>query len=66
MLTRIDLDGDGRLSRSEIEAMAESFAERRQDAAATARDPIVYGVAAAEGQLVIRTGTRLYAISGDQ
>lgn len=65
MLPRIDTDGDGKLTRDEVESMARSFAERRKDAAASARDPIVYGAAAADGALVIRTGTRLYVVSGD-
>jgi outer membrane protein assembly factor BamB len=64
MLARIDTDGDGRLSRAEMDVMAKSFADRRKDAAASARDPIVYGVAAADGRIVVRTGTRLYVVSG--
>ncbi|WP_246112603.1 outer membrane protein assembly factor BamB family protein [Allorhodopirellula solitaria] len=63
MIARIDTDGDGRLSAPEIDAMAASFAERRKDAAASSRDPIVYGVAASDGHIVVRTGTRLFAIS---
>jgi outer membrane protein assembly factor BamB len=64
MIGRIDTNGDGKLDGSEIDAMAKSFAERRKDAAANARDPIVYGVAASDGNIIVRTGTRLFAISG--
>ncbi len=62
MLGRIDTNGDGKLDASEIDAMAASFAERRKDSAATSRDPIVYGVAASNGRIIVRTGTRLFAI----
>lgn len=65
MVARVDTDGDKKLSRAEIEAMAKSFAERRKDSAASARDPIVYGVAAADGRIVIRSGTRLYVVSAN-
>lgn len=64
MMSRIDTDGDGKINRGELETMAKSFAERRKDAAASARDPIVYGVAAASGKIAIRTGTRLYVVDG--
>jgi outer membrane protein assembly factor BamB len=61
-LANIDTNGDGRLDRAELEAMAKEFTARRQDAQAGARDPIVYGVATSRGMVVVRTGTRLYAI----
>lgn len=64
MISRIDSDGDGKINRQELEQMAKSFAERRKDAAASARDPIVYGVAAASGKIAVRTGTRLYVVDG--
>ncbi|MDG2220602.1 MAG: PQQ-binding-like beta-propeller repeat protein [Rubripirellula sp.] len=64
MMPRIDTDGDGKINQKELEAMAKSFAERRSNSAASARDPIVYGVAAADGRIVVRTGTRLYVIDG--
>lgn len=64
MVSRIDIDGDGKINREELEAMAKSFAERRKNAASSARDPIVYGVAAANGKIAVRTGTRLYVIDG--
>ena len=64
MISRIDTDGDERIDQQELEKMAKSFAERRKNAAASARDPIVYGVAAASGKIVVRTGTRLYVIDG--
>lgn len=62
MLPRIDTNQDGSLDAAEIKAMAESFAARRADSQASARDPIVYGAAAADGCIVIRTGTRLYCV----
>lgn len=62
MLPRIDTNQDGSLDAAELKAMAESFAARRADSQAAARDPIVYGAAASEGRIVIRTGTRLYCI----
>lgn len=62
MLARIDTNQDGILDAAELKAMAESFAARRADSQASARDPIVYGAAASDGCIVIRTGTRLYCI----
>lgn len=62
ILPRIDKNKDGKLDRQELEAMAKSFAARRAGSREGARDPIVYGVAASEGCLVIRTGTRLYCV----
>ena len=64
MLSRIDTDGDGKLNQKELEAMAKSFAERRSNSSASARDPIVYGAAAADGKIAVRTATRLYVIDG--
>ena len=58
----IDLDKDGVLSQVEIKAMADSFAARRADSRETSRDPIVYGAAAADRSIVIRTGTRVYCV----
>lgn len=62
MLSRIDTNQDGALDAPELKAMADSFAARRADSREGARDPIVYGAAAVEGSIVIRTGTRLYCI----
>ena len=62
LLPRVDTNQDGKLDGQELAAMAKSFAERRAGARAGAADPIVYGVAASAGNLVIRTGTRLYCI----
>ncbi len=62
MLARIDTNKDGALDQAELKAMADSFAARRSDSRDTARDPIVYGAAAVDGTIVIRTGTRLYCI----
>lgn len=63
MLPRVDLNGDGSLDAEELKAMEESFRKRREGSREGARDPIVYGIAAADGTIVVRTGTRLYAIS---
>ncbi len=63
MLKRVDTNGDGALDQVELQAMAESFATRREGSQASARDPIVYGVAAVDGAVVVRTGTRLYCIA---
>ncbi len=62
MLARVDTNGDSKLDTEEIDVMAASFAERRKNSASTSRDPIVYGVAASDGRIVVRTGTRLFAI----
>ncbi|MFO0999367.1 MAG: hypothetical protein U0936_03445 [Planctomycetaceae bacterium] len=45
--------------------MEESFRKRREGSKDSARDPIVYGVAAADGAFVIRTGTRLFCVRGE-
>lgn len=63
MLKRVDTNGDGSLDQKELAAMAKSFAERRKNSQASSRDPIVYGVAAVPGAIVVRTGTRLYCIA---
>ena len=63
MLKRVDTNGDGALGQAELKAMAQSFAKRREGSQAGARDPIVYGVAAVDGAIAIRTGTRLYCVS---
>ena len=62
MLKRVDTNGDGALDQKELAAMAKSFAERRKNSQASSRDPIVYGVAAIPGTIIIRTGTRLYCV----
>lgn len=62
MLARIDTNKDGSLDAAELKSMIDSFAARRTDSQASARDPIVYGAAASDGKIVIRTGTRLYCI----
>ena len=63
VLKRVDTDGDGSLDSQEISAMAKSFAERRKNSRTSARDPIVYGVAAVPGFIVVRSGTRLYCVA---
>lgn len=63
MLKRVDTNGDGSLDQNELAAMAKSFAERRKNSQASSRDPIVYGVAAVPGAIVVRSGTRLYCVA---
>ncbi|MCC9608680.1 PQQ-binding-like beta-propeller repeat protein [Blastopirellula sp. JC732] len=63
LLAGNDKDQDGRLDAAEIEAAGKAMAERRASSQENARDPIVYGAAAAAGRIVIRTGTRLYCLS---
>lgn len=62
MFVRVDLNKDGSLDAEELKAMQESFRKRREGSREGARDPIVYGIAAADETIVVRTGTRLYAI----
>ena len=66
MLKRVDKNGDGSLDQQELAAMAKSFAERRKNSQASSRDPLVYGVAAVPGSIIVRTGTRLFCISEDR
>lgn len=62
MMKRVDTNADGTLDQSELDAMAKSFAERRKNSRESSRDPIVYGVAAVPGTIIVRTGTRLYCL----
>lgn len=62
-LSRIDTDGDGSLDQKEQAEMVAKFNARRADSQEGSRDPIVYGAAAVDHRIVIRTGTRLYCIS---
>ena len=66
MLSRVDLNKDNVIDAEELNAMEESFRKRREGSRESARDPIVYGVAADQGVLVIRTGTRLYCVQGER
>jgi outer membrane protein assembly factor BamB len=65
MMGRIDLNKDKFLDADELKAMEENFRKRREGSKDSARDPIVYGVAAADGAFVIRTGTRLFCVRGE-
>ena len=65
MMGRIDLNKDKFLDAEELKAMEESFRKRREGSKDSARDPIVYGVAAADGAFLIRTGTRLFCVRGE-
>tara|TARA_E500000305_G_C3995879_1_gene224512 strand:- start:658 stop:1380 length:723 start_codon:yes stop_codon:yes gene_type:complete len=62
MLKRGDQNQDGKIDKSEMTEMEKSFRERRAGSQDSARDPIVYGAAASDGSLFIRTGTRVYCI----
>ncbi|WP_162273954.1 outer membrane protein assembly factor BamB family protein [Mariniblastus fucicola] len=64
VMENIDLNKDGRLDKSELKKMADSFAAKRKNSKQSSRDPIVYGVAADSSGIIVRTGTRLYAIGG--
>jgi len=65
-MENIDLDANGQLDRSELTKMAEKFAANRRGSKDSSRDPMVYGVAADKNGFLIRTGTRLYCIKGDE
>ena len=65
MMARVDLNKDSVIDAEELKAMEESFRKRREGSRDSARDPIVYGVAAADDSLVIRTGTRLFCVRGE-
>ena len=65
MMARVDLNKDSLIDAEELKAMEESFRKRREGSKDSARDPIVYGVAAADDSLVIRTGTRLFCVRGE-
>lgn len=65
MMPRVDLNKDDVIDADELRAMEESFRKRREGSRESARDPIVYGVAAGEGAFVIRTGTRLFCVRGE-
>lgn len=62
VFARLDKDGSGKLDAAELKSMEDEFRKKRENSRAESRDPIVYGVAAADDTFVIRTGTRLYAI----
>ncbi|MFN9718668.1 MAG: hypothetical protein ACK58L_08255 [Planctomycetota bacterium] len=64
MMPRMDSNKDNVIDAVELKAMEETFRKRREGSRESARDPIVYGVAAADGACVIRTGTRLYCVRG--
>lgn len=65
LMPRVDLNRDGVIDAEELRAMEEGFRKRREGSRESARDPIVYGVAAGEGAFVIRTGTRLFCVRGE-
>ncbi len=65
MMPRVDLNKDDVIDADELRAMEESFRKRREGSRESARDPIVYGVAAIEGAFIIRTGTRLFCVRGE-
>lgn len=57
-----DSNGDGSLDLAELTAMATEFRKRRQEASQGSHDPTLYGVAAANGAIFLRCGTRLYCV----
>lgn len=65
LLAAGDKNGDRQLDESELAQMGEEFRKRRENSAQESRDPLVYGVAAANGSLFLRTGTRLYCVRAD-
>ena len=64
VMENIDFNKDGSLDKSELKKMADGFAAKRKGSKQSSRDPIVYGVAADSSGIIVRTGTRLYAIGG--
>ena len=64
MFAKMDADGSGRVDAAELAELERRFKEKRASSRAESRDPIVYGVAAADGVFVVRTGTRLFAVGG--
>lgn len=62
ILSNVDLNKDGALDSQELKKMDEQFRQRRAGSREASRDPIVYGIAAVEGTILIRTGTRLYCV----
>ncbi|WP_144998663.1 outer membrane protein assembly factor BamB family protein [Polystyrenella longa] len=63
---KTDLNADGVLDQDELGQIEVAFRKRRENSRSSSRDPIVYGVSAANGRFVVRTGTRLFCISGDE
>lgn len=57
-----DVDQDNALDAQEVEAMSGDFEAKRADSQPSSRDPIVYGVAASQSRILLRTGTHLYCI----
>ena len=66
MMVRVDRNQDLVIDKEEIAWMEKTFREERAGSRAQARDPIVYGVAAASGKIIVRTGTRLYCIDNNE
>ena len=61
-LARGDKNGDKALDAEELKFLSEEFRKRRESSATESRDPIVYGTAISGNTILVRTGTRLYAI----
>ena len=62
IFANVDGNGDGVLDGDEIRKMGEDFRKRRTGSREANRDPIVYGVAAVDGAILVRTGTRLFCV----
>lgn len=65
MMVRVDRNQDQVIDQEEIAWMEKTFRAERANSRSESRDPIVYGVAAANGTIIVRTGTRIYCI-GDK
>ncbi|MEM9368288.1 MAG: PQQ-binding-like beta-propeller repeat protein [Planctomycetota bacterium] len=60
---QLDTNRDRKIDKAEVNAMAARISEgRSSDSAESYGDPIVYGVAASDDALYLRTGTRVYCV----
>lgn len=66
MMVRVDRNQDLVIDKEEIAWMEKTFRAERANSRSQARDPIVYGVAAASGSIIVRTGTRLYCLDNKE
>lgn len=63
--SRLDTNGDGAIDSDELKAMAERARQRSSSSSESYGDPIVYGIAVADGTFYVRTGTRMYCLRTD-
>ena len=59
-----DKNGDGVIDLEELAQWEQELSSRRESSRESSRDPIVYGIAVADDSLIVRTGTRLYRLTG--